>query len=402
MRDIEKFFINKIEDLKEIIFNELVDFFGHEYEDFIKERIINTQIYIHHPRYYKENIDNLKNSSNIYQIRDIDEFNTALQIAYTKSKIIENINNKQSIYQDIIEKYFPTYKRKDFPRSFIEGTKVLFAPTKIKDRIKAKSIEKRKVEIYKALGVDLGDDYQNYINHPEVKKLKINRKLVTDFLDEIDKVSNIYYRIYDEFGNNYETMIRKLKEAGYKTNHISNENKKNSYCFFNEKDGKITPICCYELDDLMLGKDDIVIHELIHAATMISKDKVGVSYRGQNYYINEAITEALTSIIYQKITNNNDILLFNKPYNKDQSVYFRSVDIGKSFIKKFRSQLGELLFNDIEAAYQIIDEKTFMNLNEVCAKIILVDYMPEASYKGPIQEGLKIIENYKINKLIKK
>ena len=210
MELLEEFFIEKIEEIKKELYPYLIDVLGEENADIIKERLMDTKIYIHHDSVAKQNLQSMKRNGNTYKIKDLDRFNEIMNKLLEEYDIIENINSDQSIFQELCEEYFPTYKRIYFPLKFILSVDALINTKKSKDPVKNRSRERKIVEYYKLLGVDLGDSLEAYLNSEEAKKVTIGRAKAKEFLAKYKLLNDKYLKIFSNFSDNYRKITESL------------------------------------------------------------------------------------------------------------------------------------------------------------------------------------------------
>lgn len=397
MKLLEDFFVEKIEEFKQELVPYLIDVFGKEYSLIIKERLLSTKIFIHHGMMTTQNIKSIKSNGNKYQVKDINKFNSIMDKLLEEYSIVDNINNTESIYQELCEEYFPTYKRIFLPLKFILGVDALINTKKSKDYFKNSRREKRIIDYYNILGLNLGNKLEDYLNNEEAKKLTISKTKGKEFLEKYKLLEQKYHRLFDSFNDNSKSLMEVLNKEEYDVINVFNKDINNSYCLANTKNSKNVPMCFIELKDIINGNDDVIIHELIHAVTLESKFKCGIRVGNKFQSLNETITETLTNIIFEKIKKDNKVILYDES-TITKSSYYIANNIGKAFISKYKNHLGEILLKSEKEIHNIFEDDFLMNLDKVCQGMILLDYMHEDFYVQGEKKGIDLINKYGIKR----
>lgn len=149
-------------------------------------------------------------------------------------------------------------------------------------------IEKERIEFFKNLGFNLGDDYEAYLNNPECKKFLPPQDIIDRMIERKNEYENeMFEKLY------YTTnCYKKTKEEIDRLNLVSLNDGYNSFAFENitaslnpnsvVKNGKLVffPILYFSSNLLEEFIDDTIIHEFNHLYTteITNTDKKGITY----------------------------------------------------------------------------------------------------------------------------
>lgn len=266
------------------------------------------------------------------------------------------------------------------------------------------SIKKDRIEYFKNLGFDLGDNYDSYINHPDVKKIIPSIEIVERVLSETNnmynKMINEYYTSITEYQKNRARIEKENlldKEDEYSANAYENNS---TAITTNLKliDGKYVeyPILFLYMGLMEEYYDKDLIHELNHVYELklqnvqdnyyqmicgwdlvdgninneINKDvKLDKIVEKRNYELfNEIINELISQEICE-ILSQSDIYIFNTKENKKikgGTSYERTVFIVKKFYETYKKEIIESRKNGkITLLFDVVGKENFEDFNQL-------------------------------------
>ncbi len=386
-----------------------------------------------------DNMDELIKRGTFSELeRLIEPFNRMVSAYLEKTKVLEpfNLDRKKidehrknlnaKYYLLLLDKYahlFPkdlVQKIKNDPLSFnrniilaylggnIESTPLLDAFSTKSNQIlvdgedwRKQSILRDRVYFFQSLGFDLGNNYDDYINNPEIQKLIPNQSLVEDILQYrmklLEAFEKEFYETNSEFLRNTEIINRHqfmLKNNGY--NHLAYDFK-GAFVQPNAVMERGRPVVfplilinlTYALYDGYI--DTKLIHELNHVFELslqsmddkqidftcgwdiISCEKSKIEnnpneekreYELFNEIINEMIAQEITSLMHQE-----GIYLFNTPENakiEGGTSYERMRNLVSKFFTTFKTEILATRRNrDMQVLFDRVGEENFKALNDL-------------------------------------
>lgn len=279
-------------------------------------------------------------------------------------------------------------------------------------------IKKERIKYFNNLGIDLGNNYEDYLNNPEVQRLWPSPSMV-------DKIEKIKEELYEETIRSffltiplYQENKRVLEETGFIDKRVTAfqfatylENNWNTTSNFVKKanlnnspieDGFILhPIIIFsaQLDNNQF--DNVIIHELNHlienhiksiikkitetGSTLIQiLTESGFNCPGDTEYIQELkkykyelFNETINQIIANQITellHKKGIYLFTEPELKDKKddsvcIYEYSVPLAINFFNEFKKDIiYARITGDRSLLFAKIGENNFEDLNDLINK----------------------------------
>ena len=266
------------------------------------------------------------------------------------------------------------------------------------------SIKSDRIEYFKNFGLDLGNDYQAYLNDPRAQELIPSQELIDRIKNSKNKaytnMMNEYYISLPEYQKNIDMIESEgllQKDYGYNAN--AYETGKTAICTnIKQVNGEyiVYPIYLQNMGNLEGYLDHTMIHELNHAyeLTLKSIDENGCelccgwdilydklnqetddivsledrkekrNYELFNEIINELIAQEISEIINQ--TNQ---YIFNTKEDKKiigGTNYERTKFLVKNFYETYKKEIIESRRNgNIEVLFNAIGKENFESLNEL-------------------------------------
>jgi len=260
-----------------------------------------------------------------------------------------------------------------------------------------------RIKYFKNLGIDLGDDYQSYLNHPKLQKVfpglkKLAEKVIYQRKELYTKMQNEYYQSLPEFAQNIE-RIEKMelldKEYGYNASMYERNATFISTNVKKTENGYISyPILCLSVGGVTEYIDHCLIHELNHiyelhldkvengkyhmlcgwdivGGEIYNQEQKEVSleerkemrnYELFNEIINELIAQEITEILF-----NSNGYVFNNQENakiKYGTSYERSLFLVRKFYDTYKKEIIESRKNgNIQIIYDAVGKENFNALN---------------------------------------
>lgn len=265
------------------------------------------------------------------------------------------------------------------------------------------SIRRDRIEFFKSNGIDLGNDYEKYMNNSECQKIIPKEELIIKIKNrkkELEELAlNLFYKSTEEYKYNRKRIDDKellLKDDGYNANAYFNgatfvsPNISNKNGIF-----ELEPIMCINTS-LKEYIDKFVIHELNHVFELgFIKEQDGILdfVCGWDYLsgsINstpelieklqenkkkreyELFSEIINELIAQEITalmHSNDIYIFNNKENakdKGGTSYENTVFLIKDFYETYKKEIIESRKNgNIQILFDKVGEENFNSLNQL-------------------------------------
>ena len=303
---------------------------------------------------------------------------------------------------------------------------------------KKHSILSDRVDFFKKMGLDLGDDYEAYKENPKAIKLIPNANLIENIKDSKEflemEMYNEYYTSLPEYQKVKNTLIQSnllIKDDGYNASTFvnggtyvtPNAKKQNEryipFSFVNINMNNQTEHMdkniihelnhVYELT-LQNVKEETVYHtcgweELIsdknEEENITKKERPKRKYELFNEIINEIISQEIAQLLHK-----NNIYIFNSKENSKEiggTDYENYKFLVKEFYQEFKEEILASRHGNIEIIYKACGRENFEQLNELF-KIVHENWhglkiikLIEALDKGEINENTK-----KINEIIEK
>lgn len=292
------------------------------------------------------------------------------------------------------------------------------------------SIKEDRIKYFNNLGINLGDDYNNYLENDMCKKYFPSLEFVTKVVNlrkkYIDKKDYEFYSNYLE----YRVVVDQIdnsflldKKGGYGVSAYT-ENMTCVYPNIKRKDDsyQIYPILSVSIDGLEEYLDHFLIHELNHIYELnllnVSNDGYQIitgfdkfscsfdnsddtdevrDYELFNEIINEIIAQDITKILFdreQYIFNNKE----NAKY-KNGSSYEKMRVLVQDFFDKYKKEIIESRrLGDLSILTDKVGLDNFNNLNNLLIKFN--DYFPGLSFGSAVMDYKKGLDTELSRKLI--
>lgn len=312
------------------------------------------------------------------------------------------INNNMSIKH--LYAYFGSYFRYSFPDIEVftsQSEDILNDPNE--SEWKKDNIKKTRIKYFKNLGIDLGDNYDDYVDSLETISEWPSTELAEELLNlYIDNLNECNKEVFETLSFN-KKIFEEIKESGLLDNDPSF-----SYDIYDQ------PITCVnpnirmgenglELKPLVLinmrsddALDHLIVHELNHVLELSLVDTSSREYNAicgwdllnceynqeqnsepvnnenrirRDYELfNEIINEILAQLISEKMEQNN-IYIFNSRENhsyRNATSYEYTFFIVRDFIMEFLDDIVASRQNgNIEIIYNKVGKENFDDLNEL-------------------------------------
>lgn len=283
----------------------------------------------------------------------------------------------------------------------IENDELLTTSTKWKKE----SIIKDRIQFFKNQGIDLGDNYENYIEREDIQKLlpslqDLAEKMISKRNELYTKMMNAYYTSLDEYKLNIERIEQEGlldKEHGYNAGAYERSDTFISTNIKRSESGIIMyPMLCLSMGGLSEYLDHHIIHELNHVYELTLQNIEGNKYYGicgwdetEDEYENETpdlvslderkikreyelFNEIVNELISQEITEilfSTDGYIFNTKENakiKNGSSYENSLFLVKHFYNTYKKEIIESRrTGDMTKLFNIVGKENFESLNQL-------------------------------------
>lgn len=354
-------------------------------------------------------------------VNKCNELKSNLEKKYTK-KLIERLKDlfTEEEYSQIQDKFNDKYlvsirdingKTKNYISYSLEGTSLIEAFSNENDEIlingqpwRKDSIKRDRIQYFKNLGLDLGDDYEVYENNPKAKEL-------TPSKETIERVINETKNMYTEMINEFYTSLPEHQKNRSRIEEQNLLDKEDCYDA-NAYERRITAITTnlklidgqyveYPILFLYIGLmeeyyDKDLIHELNHIYELHLQSIKGNSYQmtcgwdivgGQinnqrpeqvqleenrekrNYELfNEIINEIIAQEI-SEILSQSGVYIFNTKENKKikgGTSYERTMFLVKNFYETYKKEIIESRkTGDVSVLFDVIGKENFEDLNQL-------------------------------------
>ncbi len=253
------------------------------------------------------------------------------------------------------------------------------------------TIKRNRISYFKAIGINLGNDYEEYKNHMHLIPSKELIKKLQNIRDRINKeLSKEYYN------NNiiYKEIIEEIKKIGYKYDSTEEDIKgfeKGSICV---NPNRIYQNGKYILKPMMKIKfslrdidelDHFIIHELNHVyeLSLIKAEEENAEYisgwdllnekedeeeeKKRKYeLLNEAINETIAKEISQIMEENNIRIFKTSKKEKNHTGYDRMLLITDDFFQTFKKEIiASRKNNNIKILLDAIGKENFEEFNDL-------------------------------------
>lgn len=346
---------------------------------------------------------------------------SSLQKKYTK-KVLEEIKDLftedewKGIEESLNDKYLTSIrnisgKTRNYLSSSLDATSLIDAFSEESEELlltgaewQQKSIKEDRIQYFKNLGLDLGDDYDAYLNHPKAMEL-------TPSKDVVERIKNIKDKCYTKMMNEYYSSLPNYqknraridaldlidKDDGYDAS--AYENKKTMITTNIKKVGQeyiMYPILFAYINNYNYYLDACLIHELNHvlelhlesveqtryhgtcgwdiidtnissereASVSLEDDRTKRNYELFNEIINELIAQEISEILSQS-----GVCIFNfkeQKRIKGGTSYERTMFIAREFYNKYKELIIESRKNgDMTKLFEVIGKENFEELNQL-------------------------------------
>lgn len=265
------------------------------------------------------------------------------------------------------------------------------------------SIKNDRIEYYKNLGLDLGNDYESYINHPKAIELRPSQELIERIKRIKERLHleklNEYYSSLPEYKKNRE-RIDSLglldKDDGYDPSAYEYEGTAITTNLKKTEEGYIEfPLLLFYMGNMQEYYDSALIHELNHAYELciqnVSENKYEMTcgwdiltgkinnnrslegthgerekrdYELLNEIINELIAQEISEILSQ-----NDIYIFNTKEDKKikgGTGYEKTLFLVRDFYENYKREIIESRKSgDMSKLFAAIGKENFESLNQL-------------------------------------
>ena len=265
-------------------------------------------------------------------------------------------------------------------------------------------IKKKRIEYFKKNGLDLGDEYETYVNSVEAKKIWPKKERVKAFFESKEKYINIYNNKYYTSISSYKKMVEEVDKIGLinKDDGISAFNyvKKQTFIASNIRDNngyELSPLLFINFDDYDDNSiDHKIVHELNHIFELclinVTKDKYE-GYCGWDYLedtisqervkevdtindrekrkyelFNEIINELIAQDISKKM-HEEKRYIFDNPNNskyQNTTAYDHTKFIVNDFYNEFKDTIIKSRRNgNINIIFEEVGKENFEELNSL-------------------------------------
>lgn len=267
-------------------------------------------------------------------------------------------------------------------------------------------LKKERIEYFKLLGLDFGDDYENYINNPEVLKAWPNEDRFNCFIKSRAKIISRYN---DDYFNSIPFNIRvnqEIKDKSYidlvtSFNSDLYDDKGQRTCINpnlikDDKGFRINGLLLFNLDPSRLDyMDHVITHELNHLYELtflgfdndcyyavsgwdgmrqslsdkVMKQEGDSSQKRDCELFNEIINELIAQEISDIMNNEMGVYVFDDP--KDSNIKgFTSYEKLKPLVIDFYNLFKEDIINsrsdgNIQVIFDAVGEENFYRLNSL-------------------------------------
>lgn len=268
---------------------------------------------------------------------------------------------------------------------------------------RADSIKRDRISFFKSYGIDLGNNYEDYLNNESCKKLIPNEELVQRIKQRRGEAYNRYLNNYINSLDGYVKTREKIDRLGLldKNDGINAKAYLNSRAFVSpnlvKKDGnyQLHSILCLNLGSLLEYLDSALLHELNHVyeLSLLSaseseikvtsgwdviserfsdkEDVVDIESDGKKRsceLLNEIINEIICQEIHELMLSN-EKTIFNEPNTTKihgGTSYENMLFLVKDFYRTYSKEIKESRKNGrVEYLFDVVGEENFNALSEL-------------------------------------
>jgi hypothetical protein len=267
-------------------------------------------------------------------------------------------------------------------------------------------IKNNRIKYFKELGIDLGNEYENYLNNEEVKNAWPNIDRINTFLESKERILN-------DFNNEFYTSIpshEKIRKELDAENLLDKDDSFNAHIYTQESGTFVNPNVTdkngyYELLSLLVvnfnqyddALDHNIVHELNHIFELSLEQVVGDEYtclcgwdvmyarinqdkrqavdtiheeeKRPYELFNEIINEVIAQEICEQMHNNNNVYVFNDKKDarvKHTTSYEHSLFLVREFYDEFKEAIIKSRSNgNINIIYDEVGKENFDELNSL-------------------------------------
>ncbi len=369
------------------------------------------------------------------------EFYLLHQQEFNNPDLAASYFRKMHCYKNLVSRYseYMNFQYEGFIDAFSKEEE-----ERITSSYDERIIRKRRINYFKNLGIDLGDDYETYVTNPVVKSLWPSE-------EDITRIKNIKKDIYEETIKDYLLTIPMYQEiknilenSGFTTketapfkldsylvdywNVSSNYILKNNKARYDEiKDCfSLHPIVLFSANDDSYYIDFHLMHELNHVVEYIIKSinitrlennsvsidvttETGLNCKmieetieelGKSKY--ELFCEAINDIIAINLTNlmhSKGIYLFREPNESEsniKSLYAFAKPLVEEYYNTFKDAITHArMTGDREYLFNIVGQENYEALNDLVNELYI--YFKIVSNNNLIADTLKQIDEGIVN-----
>lgn len=268
---------------------------------------------------------------------------------------------------------------------------------------RADSIKRDRISFFKSYGIDLGNNYEDYLNNESCKKLIPNEELVQRIKQRRGEAYTRYLNNYINSLDGYIKTREKIDRLGLldKNDGINAKAYLNSRAFVSpnlvKKDGnyQLHSILCLNLGSLLEYLDSALLHELNHVyeLSLLSaseseikvtsgwdviserfsdkEDVVDIESDGKKRsceLLNEIINEIICQEIHELMLSN-EKTIFNEPNTTKihgGTSYENMLFLVKDFYRTYSKEIKESRKNGrVEYLFDVVGEENFNALSEL-------------------------------------
>ena len=378
--------------------------------------------------------------TNVYRYKDS---RSKLKTEYYKDFILENIDLIPEQFKKGIDKYLQNpnntynlnFSIKKLLGNSIEGNGLLDAFSTASNELlndektmpwRKDSILSDRIEYFKIMGIDLGNDYNNYINNEEVRKIWPSSEMA----DRIVKSRNKYLNMVNNKSFKDSELYIRISKEMERRNYVDKQTSFNPRLFSSDVNRFVNPNFVrdgldYKSSNLVIVKldhnsdynDHFLIHELNHLTETSLKEVINDTYTitcgWEEATLNISESEEETDTIAKDGTEKRDYELFNEIINeliaqeisvimKEKHVgvfdnpetsiyrgttnYERSKFIVNEFYNRYKGKIIESRRNgQIQIILDEVGKENFNELNEL-VKYFNQCFPTEVEYKNLLYE----------------
>lgn len=267
------------------------------------------------------------------------------------------------------------------------------------------SILRDRIKFFKNLNIDLGDNYEDYLKHPDIQKMlpaleDLAEKIISKKNELYTRMMNEYYSSLDEYKINSERIEKEGlldKDHGYNANAYERSGTFITTNIKNTESGIIMyPILCLSIGGLSEYLDAALVHELNHVYELTLQKT-----EGNKYYVNcgwdevdgeydnqapelvsieerktkreyELFNEIINELIAQEITQilfDSDGYIFNTKEDakiKNGTSYEKSLFLVRDFYNTYKKEIiASRRTGDMTELFNTIGKENFESLNKL-------------------------------------